>query len=118
MYVYRVIGGNKLEGSLKVEGSKNAVLPILAATVLNEGVSIIENVPALKDVETMFEILRSLGCKVEYDNNTVYVDAEVITSSEIPEVLVRRMRSSIVFLGALLSRTGKVISFYAGGCAI
>ncbi len=118
MSIYRVVGGNKLEGELKVEGSKNAVLPILAATVLNEGISIIENVPALKDVATMLQILKELGCSVEYRDNTVQVDATCISSSEIPETLVRQMRSSIVLLGSLLGRTGKVISTYPGGCAI
>lgn len=118
MSIYKIVGGNRLEGRLTVEGSKNAVLPILAATVLNEGESIIENVPALKDVETMLEILRNLGCKVEYRGSTVWIDASHISSSEIPEALVRRMRSSIVFLGSLLGRTGKVISTYPGGCAI
>jgi len=118
MCTYKVVGGSRLEGRLKVEGSKNAVLPIMVATILNEGESIIENVPALKDVETMLEILGSLGCRIEYKNSTVWIDASNISSNEIPEALVRQMRSSIVLLGSLLGRTGKVVSTYPGGCAI
>ncbi len=118
MSLYRIVGGNRLNGNIRVEGAKNAVLPVLAATILNGGESIIENVPALNDVDTMLEILTSLGCSVYYQNNTVAVDSSNITSNEIPTVLVKRMRSSIVLLGSLLGRTGKVITNYPGGCAI
>ncbi|MFA7216011.1 MAG: UDP-N-acetylglucosamine 1-carboxyvinyltransferase [Bacillota bacterium] len=118
MSLYRITGGNRLTGNIKVEGAKNAVLPILAATILNEGISVIENVPALNDVVTMLEILKKLGCRVEYRDKTVVVDSSSITSNEIPTVLVKRMRSSIVLLGSLLGRTGKVITSYPGGCAI
>jgi UDP-N-acetylglucosamine 1-carboxyvinyltransferase len=118
MLLYRIVGGNRLNGNIKVEGAKNAVLPILAATILNGGESIIENVPALNDVETMLEILKKLGCRVSHQDNTVTVDSSSITSNEIPTVLVKRMRSSIILLGSLLGRTGKVISNYPGGCAI
>ena len=117
MSLYRITGGHRLTGSIKVEGAKNAVLPILAATVLNEGESVIENVPALNDVVTMLEILKSLGCRVKYQDKTVVVDSSNITSNEIPTVLVKQMRSSIVLLGPLLGRTGKVITSYRG-CAI
>jgi UDP-N-acetylglucosamine 1-carboxyvinyltransferase len=118
MTLYRIVGGNRLSGSIKVEGAKNAVLPILAATILNGSESIIENVPDLNDVETMLEILKNLGCRVYRRDNTVIVDSSSITSNEIPTVLVKRMRSSIILLGSLLGRTGKVISSYPGGCAI
>ncbi len=118
MSLYRITGGHRLTGSIKVEGAKNAVLPILAATVLNEGESVIENVPALNDVVTMLEILKSLGCRVKYQDKTVVVASSNITSNEIPTVLVKQMRSSIVLLGPLLGRTGKVITSYPGGCAI
>lgn len=118
MTSYKISGGKRLEGKLRVEGSKNAVLPILAATVLNEGESIIENVPVLRDVETMIEILRDLGCRVEFRDNRVWVNASNLSSNQIPEHLVKKMRSSIILLGALLGRTGGVISSYPGGCAI
>jgi UDP-N-acetylglucosamine 1-carboxyvinyltransferase len=118
MSVYRVVGGNCLQGSIRVEGSKNAVLPVLAATVLNKGESVIENVPALNDVETMLQILKSLGCRIEYKDHTVWVDASKITSNEMPSSLVKQMRSSIILLGSLLGRTGKVVTTYPGGCAI
>jgi|LSQX01.3.fsa_nt_gb UDP-N-acetylglucosamine 1-carboxyvinyltransferase len=118
MSLYRITGGNRLTGNIKVEGAKNAVLPILAATILNKGVSVIEDVPALNDVVTMLEILKNLGCRVQYRDKTVVVDSSNITSNRIPTVLVKRMRSSIVLLGSLLGRTGKVITSYPGGCAI
>lgn len=118
MSLYRIIGGNRLKGSIKVEGAKNAVLPILAATILNGGESILENVPDLNDVETMLEILKNLGCYVSRQGSRVIVDSSSITSNEIPTVLVKRMRSSIILLGSLLGRTGKVVSSYPGGCAI
>lgn len=118
MSLYRITGGNRLCGSIKVEGAKNAILPILAATVLNGGMNVIENVPALNDVITMLEILKNLGCAVEFRNKTVMVDSSSITSNEIPTALVKKMRSSIVLLGSLLGRTGKVITSYPGGCAI
>lgn len=118
MSVYRVIGGNRLQGEIKVEGSKNAVLPILAATVLNKGESIIKNVPELNDVITMLQILESLGCRVEHKEQSVWVDASNIVSSEMPTSLVKQMRSSIILLGSLLGRTGRVVSTYPGGCAI
>jgi UDP-N-acetylglucosamine 1-carboxyvinyltransferase len=118
MSIYKVVGGNRLRGRLTVEGSKNAVLPILAATVLHQGQSIIENVPALNDVATMLEMLKCLGCKVDHRDHIVRVDASNITSCEMPTDLVKQMRSSIILLGSVLGRVGKVKTTYPGGCAI
>ncbi len=112
-------GGSRLNGELKVHGSKNAVLPILAASILNSGISIIRNCPRLKDVETMIKILRTLGCKVEWEkSNTLVIDSSVITSNVIPEKLAAEMRSSIIFLGPMLARLGSVTVSYPGGCEI
>lgn len=111
-----VTGGQKLKGEIVVEGSKNAVLPILAATVLNDGISIIKNCPRLRDVEIMLEILRKIGCKVSFEGNTVTVDSSTINSTEIPEDLAVEMRSSIIFLGPILARFKKVTISYPGGC--
>ncbi|ODM25183.1 UDP-N-acetylglucosamine 1-carboxyvinyltransferase [Acetivibrio mesophilus] len=113
-----VTGGQKLKGEIVVEGSKNAVLPILAATVLNDGISVIKNCPRLRDVEIMFEILRKLGCKVKVEEDVVTIDSSTINSTEIPEDLAVEMRSSIIFLGPILSRLGKVTISYPGDCKI
>lgn len=111
-------GGNRLDGELKVDGSKNAVLPILAATVLNCGESIIHNVPDLKDVETLLGMLKSLGCKCFFENGTIIVKSDVILDFNIPEKPVKEMRSSIVLLGAMVSRCNQVRITYPGGCEL
>ena len=111
-----VNGGQKLKGEISVEGSKNAVLPILAATILNSGLNVIRNCPKINDVDIMIEILKKLGCKVNMEGNTVIVDSTTLTSTEIPEDLAAEMRSSIVFMGPILSRGGKVTISYPGGC--
>lgn len=111
-------GGSRIRGEVEVSGAKNSVLPILAATVLNGGTNIIHNIPELLDVNIMEKILTSLGCLVKRENKTIIIDSKNITNYEIPEELVREMRSSIIFLGAMLSRYGKVIASYPGGCEI
>lgn len=111
-------GGNKLHGELKITGSKNAVLPILAATVLNRGTSTINNCPDLEDVKTMQEILTSLGLKVERKENSITVCGDTIKTNEIPECLAGKMRSSIVLMGSVLGRIGEISISYPGGCAI
>ena len=112
-----VEGPNRLNGSVCIGGAKNSILPILAATLLCDGVSIIHNCPALSDVDASIKILEHLGCKCEYSNNAT-VDATNVTLSEVPETLMREMRSSIVFLGAILARTGKATLSSPGGCEL
>jgi len=111
-----VKGGQKLKGEITVEGSKNAVLPILAATVLNSGISRIKNCPRLSDVQIMLEILKKVGCKVNFEGDTVTVDSSTMNSTDIPEDLAVEMRSSIIFMGPILSRFKKVTISYPGGC--
>lgn len=111
-----VTGGQKLKGEISIEGSKNAVLPILAATILNGGVNVIKNCPQLKDVEVALEILKSLGCKVKFEDGIATVDSSTIDKAEIPVDLATEMRSSIIFLGPMLARCGKVTISYPGGC--
>ncbi|RCX16557.1 UDP-N-acetylglucosamine 1-carboxyvinyltransferase [Anaerobacterium chartisolvens] len=111
-----VTGGQKLKGEITVEGSKNAVLPVLAATVLNGGINIIKNCPKLKDVEIMFEILKNIGCKVVVEGNMVIIDSSTISSTEISQELATEMRSSVIFIGPMLARCGKVSICYPGGC--
>ncbi len=111
-------GGNRLHGKLNIPGAKNAVLPILAATILNRGISRIKNCPNLEDTKTMQEILISLGLHVENDKQDIVVYGENITANTIPESLAGKMRSSIVLMGAVLGRIGEIYISYPGGCAI
>lgn len=118
MCKYIVNGGNKIEGTLELRGAKNAILPIMAATILNENKSIIHNVPNISDVDIMIKILKSIGCKVEYNNDTLIIDSSNINSSEIDEQYVRQMRSSIIIMGAMIGRLDYTKISYPGGCAI
>ncbi len=111
-------GTKKLEGKLAVQGSKNSSLPILAACVLVDGISVLHNCPFLSDVDAAIEILRHLGCVVTRDGHTLTVDSRNISCYNIPENLMREMRSSIVFLGSLVSRLKKARLFTPGGCEI
>lgn len=111
-------GENRLNGTVRIDGAKNSILPILAATLLCDGVSVVHNCPALSDVFVSIKILEYLGCKCSYGDNTVVVDASSVNISEIPDSLMREMRSSIVFLGAILARTGKAILSSPGGCEL
>lgn len=111
-----VVGGQKLKGEITIEGAKNAVLPILAATVLNEGLNVIRNCPDLKDVETTLKILDNIGCKVTRENDVVMIDSSTINSTFIPEDLASEMRSSIVLMGPILAKYGKVTISHPGDC--
>lgn len=111
-------GGNRLEGEIDLQGSKNSSLPILAATVLVDGVSVIHNCPDLSDVNAAISILRHLGCKVERCGSSVTVDSRFISQTGIPDTLMREMRSSVVFLGSILGRMGQVRISSPGGCEI
>lgn len=111
-------GGNRLKGEVTVQGAKNSVLPILAATLLCNGRSIIHNCPDISDVDVSIKILRHLGCLCEFQNNTLTVDASSIVCNDIPDNLMREMRSSVVFLGAILARTGEAKISSPGGCEL
>ena len=113
-----ISGGKRLEGSMEVHGAKNSVLPILAAAVLSGSVSIIHNCPRLTDVEATLEILRHLGCRVQREGHTVIVDSSTLDRCDIPEGLMREMRSSVIFMGALLARTGEARVCMPGGCEL
>ena len=118
MNSYIIEGGRKLEGEIDVSGSKNASLPIIAATILNKGTTIIKNVPEIRDVKMMCSILEILGCKITKEDNTLIIDATDIVSSEIPDNLMHEMRSSVIIAGALLGRLHECIFTYPGGCEI
>lgn len=111
-------GGKKLSGEICVQGAKNSVLPVLAATVLCGGECVIHNCPQLSDVETSLKILAHLGCGCKKDGDTVAVNARDISDYSIPDTLMREMRSSVVFLGAVIGRTGKAVISSPGGCEL
>ena len=111
-----VKGGKKLRGEIGIDGAKNSVLPILAATILNGGENVIKNCPMFKDVEVILDILRSIGCKVKVEGNVAIIDSSTITSTFVPEDLATEMRSSIILMGPILAREGKVTISYPGGC--
>jgi UDP-N-acetylglucosamine 1-carboxyvinyltransferase len=114
-----VRGGQRLYGSVKVEGAKNAVLPVLAATLLaSDGKSVIRDVPTLSDVYTINEVLRNLNAEVAFNNNTVVVDASRVLKEEAPFEYVRKMRASVLVMGSLLARNGRARVALPGGCAI
>ncbi|MDU4933830.1 MAG: UDP-N-acetylglucosamine 1-carboxyvinyltransferase [Peptostreptococcaceae bacterium] len=109
---------NPLKGSVKIDGAKNAVLPIIAATLLAKGKSVIKEVPNLRDVHVISDLLRHLGAEVEYEGKTLTVDATNITTCEAPYELVRKMRASFLVMGPLLSRFNHTKISMPGGCAI
>ena len=113
-----VCGGKKLNGEISVQGAKNSVLPILVATLLVNGVSVIHNCPYLSDVDATIRILRYLGCTVSRDGHTVTVDSSTMCRQDVPDNLMREMRSSIVFLGGIIGRMGKAVLSTPGGCEI
>lgn len=120
MGTYMVRGGRRIEGEFAVRGSKNAALPILAASLLAEDEVVLENIPLIRDVLQTLDILRELGCRVflSEETRTVTIDSRQLLKTEIGNETVRKMRSSILFLGALLGREGKGRLSYPGGCAI
>ena len=118
MSKFIIQGGKKLEGEVKVSGSKNAALPIIAATVLIKGKTVLYNVPNIQDVQTMFEIIRDIGGKVTKKNNKIIIDTSKVHTYEIPENLMRKMRSSVILAGAIIGKYNKANFSYPGGCEI
>lgn len=118
MEQYVIEGQTKLRGVLPVHGAKNAALPILAGTLLVPGVCEIHNCPALSDVAAAAAILQSLGCRVQQEPGVVTVDATTMSGTCISEEMMRTMRSSMLFLPAILSRAGSATVCYPGGCDI
>ncbi len=116
--VFEIVGGTPLRGEIRVQGAKNSVLPVLAATILCRGVSEIENTPCLSDVDTAGDILAGLGCAVRRDGSVLYVDSSGLSACEIPDHLMRKMRSSVFFLGAILGTAGECTLTYPGGCEL
>ncbi|MCR8844769.1 UDP-N-acetylglucosamine 1-carboxyvinyltransferase [Paenibacillus sp. SC116] len=119
MSKFIVRGGKRLKGTVRVSGAKNAVLPILAASLLGEeGISVIHDAPPLEDVKTIHQVLEKLGASLSYEGETVRINAETLVSHEAPYELMRKMRASFLVMGPLLARTGKARISLPGGCAI
>ncbi|MBQ3265980.1 MAG: UDP-N-acetylglucosamine 1-carboxyvinyltransferase [Ruminococcus sp.] len=118
MSVFAVDGGRRLSGEVKLQGSKNSALPILAATLLCRGECVLHNCPRLSDVEASLSILRYIGCTARREGSTVIVDTGSVTRYDIPAELMHRMRSSIIFLGALIARFDRARMSFPGGCEL
>lgn len=114
-----ISGGNRLQGSVRIDGAKNSALSIMAATLLTKNVCILKNVPRLTDVDTMAAVIRKLGVKVEWqEDNYLYIDSDNFNNYEAPYELVKMMRGSILVMGPLLARLKKAKISLPGGCAI
>ncbi|WP_106496064.1 UDP-N-acetylglucosamine 1-carboxyvinyltransferase [Lentibacillus sp. Marseille-P4043] len=114
-----VRGGRQLNGAVKVEGAKNAVLPVIAASIIaSEGKSVLHDVPVLADVYTINQVIRNMNADVDFENNTITVDASKELKTEAPFEYVRKMRASVLVLGPLLARYGHAKVAMPGGCAI
>ena len=118
MLSYIIEGGRKLEGIATVSGSKNSSLPIIAASILNGKTTKLYNVPNISDIQTTLKILRHLGCKVKKTCDKIVIDSSEIISHEIPDNLMREMRSSVVMAGAIIGRFKNAVFSYPGGCEI
>ncbi len=113
-----ICGGRTLEGEVRVQGAKNSVLPILAATLLTRGQVLLEGCPRLRDVDASIRILRDLGCSARWEGDTLVVDTAALNRCSISDILMREMRSSAIFLGAILARCGRADISYPGGCEL
>ncbi|MEA5038885.1 MAG: UDP-N-acetylglucosamine 1-carboxyvinyltransferase [Clostridiaceae bacterium] len=118
MGYWLVRGGSPLTGTVPVNGAKNSVLPILAATLLNGGRNVLHNCPDLRDVDASIRILLHLGCRVERDRDTIIVDSAPMDRFDVPHELMREMRSSVIFLGPIIARCGKARLSAPGGCEL
>lgn len=115
---YIIRGGSRLGGEVGISGAKNAVLPILAASVLTGDESVFLRCPEITDVENMLKILQSLGCRIRRDGGIISVDSSLLSGCSIPEDLMKEMRSSIFLAGSLLARCGEAVISSPGGCSI
>lgn len=115
---YIIEGGKRLEGEVEVSGSKNASLPILAATILNKGTTKLYSVPEIRDTRITQEILKFIGCKIKKNKGKIEINSKNITKKEIPEHLMHQMRSTVILAGAILGRFREVRFSYPGGCDI
>lgn len=113
-----VCGGKKVQGSIKIQGSKNAVLPIMAAAVLSDGVMVIRNCPDISDVHAMSDLLREIGAKVSYDRHCLQIDTRKLSPLSMQAEKIHEIRASVLLLGSVLTRFRKIQMEHPGGCAI
>ena len=118
MSSYIIRGGKRLEGTVSVSGSKNAALPIAAATILSAGSSKLYNFPEIQDTKITLEILKLLGCKIKKNHGKIEINSKNMKETEIPEHLMREMRSTVILAGAILGRFKQATFSYPGGCDI
>lgn len=118
MAFIQVVGGRRLHGDLDVQGSKNAVLPILAASILHKGITKIKRCPKIIDVYSMIKLMESIGCIITWEQENLVINATEVNYNVVDKKYVGSMRSSIILLGALLGRNHSVTISYPGGCAI
>ncbi|NOX21280.1 MAG: UDP-N-acetylglucosamine 1-carboxyvinyltransferase [Nitrospirae bacterium] len=115
---FRIRGGKRLKGTVKISGAKNAALPLMAASILTEGINNLSNIPRLKDIHTMMALLENLGARSEFEGDRISIDTTNLKSFEAPYELVRTMRASVLVLGPLVARYGRARVSLPGGCAI
>lgn len=118
MEIIEIFGGRPLNGNVTVQGSKNAVLPMIAASILTDEKVVLKNCPHIDDVYTMLNLIEELGCRVNFENHVIEIDAGSIVCSEIKQEIAKKVRSSITFLGSLLGRCKKAKLPFPGGCTI
>ena len=114
MKSYIIEGGKRLHGEVDISGSKNASLPIIAATILNADTTKLYNIPKIQDTKITLEILKILGCKIRRNSGKIEINSKNITKTEIPENLMRQMRSTVILAGAILGRFKQVTFSYPG----
>lgn len=118
MDTYLITGGNRLQGEIDIQGSKNSSLPIIAASILVDGTARIMKCPEISDTKAMEDLLLRLGCRVKKENKTLTIDSRTCDRDEIPEDLMKEIRSSIVLMGPMLAKHKRVVLTYPGGCEI
>jgi UDP-N-acetylglucosamine 1-carboxyvinyltransferase len=118
MKKFVIKGGKALKGEVKVGGSKNAALPIICASLLTKDKVTLENVPDISDVRSMISIIEKIGAKVKFKNHVLEINSNGLQKKNIPNDLVKKMRASILILGALLPRVGEVKMDFPGGCVL
>jgi UDP-N-acetylglucosamine 1-carboxyvinyltransferase len=117
---YKIKGGKKLNGEVKISGAKNAALPIITASLLADGETILKNVPDLMDIRTIIKVIEHLGAETDFntEQNTLTIKVNNIKNGEMPYELVKTMRASVYVMGPLLARLGEADVSLPGGCAI
>lgn len=116
--IIRIEGSRKLDGHIRIQGSKNAALPILAAAVLIPGTTVLRNCPKIRDVDLMIKLLESMGCRIRALQDRIEIDAFGVCQCHLRKEYIEGMRSSIILLGAMLGRFGEARIGYPGGCVI